>query len=165
LSGLAWVALASGHAGRVEPLLDEATLALGNAGPWFLSLVAYLRAVAMVRRGDADRAIALVRESLERILDLHDRFAFVYAFVPLAVAAALKGEDAWAARIMGARDSATERIGSALVDQSVDDLKVQAERDVRARLGPDGWKRAYEAGRIASLDAVLKDIDAVRGPR
>ena len=165
LSGLAWVALASGHAGRVEPLLDEATLALGNAGPWFLSLVAYLRAVAMVRRGDADRAIALVRESLERILDLHDRFAFVYALVPLAVAAALKGEDAWAARIMGARDSATERIGSALVDQSVDDLKVQAERDVRARLGPDGWKRAYEAGRIASLDAVLKDIDAVRGPR
>jgi hypothetical protein len=36
------------------------------------------------------------------------------------------------------------------------------ERDVRARLGPDRWARAYATGRSASIDALLKDIDEAR---
>ena len=94
-----------------------------------------------------DEAIALVRESLTRIRELHDKFAFVYALVPLAAAAVLKGDDAWAARILGARDAVTERTGATVVDKSVHDLREQAEREVRARLGPDRWARAYAAGR------------------
>ncbi|HEY5416237.1 MAG TPA: helix-turn-helix domain-containing protein, partial [Gemmatimonadaceae bacterium] len=52
LTGLAWVALATGDAGQAERLLDEATSVLQDAGPWFLSLVAYLRGILAVRRGD-----------------------------------------------------------------------------------------------------------------
>ena len=66
LSGMAWVALATGDAGQAERLLDEATSVLRHAGPWFLSLVSYLRAILAVRRGNPDEAIALVRESLTR---------------------------------------------------------------------------------------------------
>ena len=121
-SGLAWVALVTGDAGQVERLLDDATLVLRNAGPWFLSLVRYLRAILAVRRGDADETIALMRESLTRIGELRDKFAFVYALVPLAAAAVLKGNDAWAARILGAREAVTERTGATIVDTSVDDL-------------------------------------------
>jgi len=161
LTGLAWVALVTGEAGQVERLLDDATLVLRKAGPWFLSLVRYLRAILAVRRGNADETIALMRDSLTCIEELRDKFAFVYALVPLAAAAVLKGDDAWAARILGARDAVTESTGATIVDTSVDDLRERAERDVRRRLGPDQWALAYAAGRRTSIDALLKDIDRV----
>jgi non-specific serine/threonine protein kinase len=161
LSGLAWVALVTGDVGQVERRLNDATLEVRNAGPWFLSAVGYLRAILAVRRGDADETIVLMRASLNRIAELGDKFAFVYALVPLAAAAVLKGDDAWAARILGAREAVTERTGTTIVDPSVGDLREQAERAVRDRLGPDQWARAYAAGRTMSIDAVLKDIESV----
>ena len=106
---MAAVVLATGDAAHAERLLDEATSVLRHAAPWFLSWTLYLRAFLAVQRGNAHEAIALVRESLTYIRQLHDKFAFVYAMVPLAAAAALKGDDAWAARILGARDAVTER--------------------------------------------------------
>ena len=161
LTGLAWVALATGDARQAEHLLDEAALVLRHAGPWFLQLGLYVRGILAVRRGNPDEAIAFVRESLTRIQELHDKFAFVYALVPLAAAAVLKGDDAWAARILGARDAVTERTGATVVDKSVRDLREQAEREVRERLGPDRWAVAYSAGRKISIDSLLKDIDGV----
>jgi hypothetical protein len=134
---------------------------LRHAAPWFLSWTLYLRAFLAVRRGNHHEAIALVRESLTCIRQLHDKFALVHALVPLAAAAVLKGDDLWAARILGARDAVTERTGATVVDKSVDDLKEQAEREVRARLGPDRWARAYAAGRGTSIDSLLTDIDRV----
>jgi predicted ATPase/DNA-binding XRE family transcriptional regulator len=161
LSGMAVLALATGDAGQAERLLNEATSVLRQAGPWFLTWALYVRAVLAVRRRNADEAIALVRESLTRIRELHDRFAFVYALVPLAAAAVLKGDDAWAAGILGARDAVTERTGVTVVDKSVQDLQEQSELEARARLGPDRWALAYAAGRRTSIDSLLKDIDSV----
>jgi len=126
-----------------------------------LSWTLYLRAFLAVRRGHPDEAIAVVRESLTHIRQLHDTFAFVYALVPLAAAAVLKGNDEWAARILGARDAVTERTGAAVVDTLVADVKAQAEREARARLGPDRWARSYATGRGVSIDSLLKDIDRV----
>jgi hypothetical protein len=161
LSGMAAVALATGDAGQAERLLEDAASVLRHAGPWFLSLGRYMRAVLAVRRGNPDQAIALVRENLTRIRELHDKFAFVYTLVPLAAAVALKCDDAWAARILGARDTVVERTGLTIVDPPVHDLREQAEREARARLGPDRWAEAYAAGRKTSIDALLKDIDGV----
>jgi len=162
LSGLAAIALATGDADRAEGLLDEANAVLRHAGPWFLTWSLYVRAILAVRREHADAAIALIRESLTRIRALHDKFAFVYALVPLAAAAALKGDDQWAARILGARDAVTERTGVTVADRSVDDLRQQAERQVRTRLGADRWTRAYAAGRTTSIDALLKYVESAR---
>jgi predicted ATPase len=163
LTGMATVVHATGDPARAERLLDEATLVLRQAAPWFLSWALYLRAFVAVRRGNPDEAIALVRESLTHIQALHDKFAFVHALVPLAAAAVLKGDAAWAARILGARDAVIDRTGAAVVDKSVDALKGQAEREVRARLGPDRWAFAYAAGRKSSIDAILKDLDSALG--
>jgi ATP/maltotriose-dependent transcriptional regulator MalT len=161
LCGMAVVTLASGDADKAERLLDEATSVLRHAAPWFLTWALYVRAILAVRQGNPRQGIALIRESLTRIRDLHDRFAFVYAMVPLAAAAVHLGDDAWAARILGARDAVTESTGVTVVDPSVHDLRDQAERSARTRLGPDRWAEEYAAGRGTSMDALVKDIDRV----
>jgi predicted ATPase/DNA-binding XRE family transcriptional regulator len=161
LNGMAGVALAKGDSIDAERLLIEAASALRQAGPWFLASVINLLAILAARRGNADEAIALVRENLMRIRELQDKFAFVYALVALAAAAVLKGENAWAARILGAGDSVTERTGATVVDKPVQDLREETEREARARLGPDRWALAYAAGRSASIDALMKDVDRV----
>jgi tetratricopeptide (TPR) repeat protein len=153
LNGLAGLALAAGDAAGAEPLLAEATSVLRNAGPWFLMPVLYVRAIRAVRKGDADEGLALLHENLNRIRELHDKFAFVYALIPLAVVATLKGDDARAARILGARDAVIERTGLSVVDTPVHDLREEAERTARARLGADRWNRAYTAGRMISIDS------------
>ena len=167
LSGMAGVALATGDTDQAEGLLDEATSMLRHAGPWFQLLTLYIRAVLAVRRGNSDQAIALTHEGLTRIRNLDDRFAFVYTLVPLAAAAVLKGNHAWAARILGAQDAVIERTGATVVDQSlslagpvgatVDTLREQTEREVRARLGPDRWSQAYTAGRLTSIDSLINE--------
>ena len=161
LVGMAVTTLAAGDAAQADKLLDEATSVLQHAGPWFLTWTLYARALAAVRRGNPDIAIALVRQSLTRIRELHDKFALVYALGTLAAAAVLKGDDAWAARILGVRDAVTDRTGVTVVDKSVHDLREQAERQVRGRLGADRWSRAYAAGRTASIDSLMRDIDSV----
>ena len=162
LTAMAWVALESGDIGQAEGLLNEATSELRHAGPWFLSLMRYLRALVAVRRGHPDEAIAWVRESLTHIRQLHDKFAFVYVLVPLAAASALKGDDAWSARILGAQDALTETTGARVVDASATELQERVEREARARLGPERWAQAYAAGRKSSIDVLLKDIDRAR---
>jgi len=162
LTGMAAVVLATGDTAHAEQLLDEATSVLRHVAPWFLSWTLYLRAVLAVRRRNSDQAIALVRESLTYIRQLHDKFAFVHVLVPLAAAVVLKRDYLWAARILGILDAVTERTGATVVDKSIEDLKEQAERDARTRLGPDKWARAYSAGRSSSsIDSLLIDIDSV----
>jgi predicted ATPase/DNA-binding XRE family transcriptional regulator len=163
LIGQAGIALAAGDVEQGERLLDAATSVLRHAGPWFLNMPLYIRALNAVRRGKADEAIALVRESLVSSRTLHDKFAFVYALTPLAAAAVLKGDHAWAARVLGARDAVVERTGAASIDRSVKQLRERIEEEARRRLGADRWARAFSAGRSASIDSLLKDID--RGGR
>lgn len=163
LAGMAAIALATGDTREAERLVDEATSSLQHAGPWFLHLGLYVRAILAVRRGEPDDAIAVMRESLKYVQDLRDKFAFVYALVPLAAAAVLRGDDAWGARILGVRDAITERTGTIVVDKSVHDLRDRAESESRARLGRDRWERAYAAGRVTSIESLIKDIDRTVG--
>jgi predicted ATPase/DNA-binding XRE family transcriptional regulator len=165
LIGLSGIALEVGDDQQAERLLDEATERLGQAGPWFLARAFFVRAIAAVRRDAPDEAMGWARQSLTHICALHDKYAFVHAAVPLAAAAALKGEDAWAARILGVRDVVAERTGAVVVVKPVQQLKEQAERDTRARLGPDQWRRAHAAGRQRSIESLLQDLDSVLSGR
>jgi predicted ATPase len=159
LGGLAACALAVGDVAETERLLNEAETVLQHSGPWFLGMALYVRAHLAVRRGDADEAFRLGRRNLLSIRELHDKFALVYALGPLAAAAVLDGDDAWAARISGARDAVTAGTGGTAADSSADDLRRIVE-EARARLGPDRWDRAHAAGRALSIDALLEEIDA-----
>ena len=163
LTGLAGADLAAGDLERAERMLDEATTVLHQAGPWYLTLALYVRAVIAVRCGNPDAAIAVVAESLKRIREVQDKFAFVHAMVPLAAAAVMKGDDAWAARILAARDAVVEHAGVKVLDQAVRDIREQTERGVRQRLGTDGWTLAYAAGRNTSIDGLLRDIEGALG--
>lgn len=165
LIGMSGFALETDDAHQAERLLDEAISVLRHAGPWFVARALLVRAILAVRRGAPDEAIRLVRDSLTRIRQLKDQWAFVYAMVPLAAAAALKGDDEWAVRVLGARDVVTERTGAKVVVKPVQDLREQVERDARTRLGPDRWARAYGAGRHTSIDSLLKDIDSAPSSR
>lgn len=159
LAGLASVSLAAGDFERTSRLLADARTEMAGVGPWFSEIVLYVQAVLSVRRGKPQEAIAVVRESLSHIQRLHDKFALVYSLVPLAAAAEMIGDDAWAARVLAARDAVTERTGAIPVDASVRDLRDRVERDARARLGQRRWAREYDAGRHASVESLLKDID------
>jgi predicted ATPase/DNA-binding XRE family transcriptional regulator len=154
LNGMAKVALEHGDSAEAERLLDEAASVLRHSA-WHLALVSYRRAMLAVRRGNPDEAIALASESLALFRQLHDRYAIVYAMVPLAAAAALKGNDLWAARILGARVAVMERTGATVVDRWVQALGHQAEREIRARLGADRWARAYASGRSTSIESLI----------
>lgn len=156
--GLARVTLATGDLAATERLLDDATTTLQRTGPWFLSRVLYVRALLAMRRGEVDRAIAWLDESLGHNRQLGDTHVLVYTLVPLARAALLIGDPEWAARLLGARDAIAERTGATIALKMISDLHEQTERDVRARLGPDRWDRAWQAGREASLDFLLDDV-------
>jgi hypothetical protein len=159
LTGLGWVALDAGQTADAEQWLDKATSALDQAGPWFMLLVEFLRATLAVRRGEADQAIAIVRSSLARIRLLRDQFAFLYALEPLAAAAALKGKDAWVARILGARAAVADLTDAAVVGQYLRDRLAAIELDCKTRLGIERWEDAFTAGRTISIDALCNDID------
>ena len=161
LIGAAWVALTNGEVDGARRLLDEATVVLRRAGPWFSGPLLCLRAILAVRLGKTRDAIRLVGESLAKTRPLRDYFAFVYALVPLAAAAALSGDDEWATRLVATRHAITERTGATVVGRLVGDLRDRTEHEVRDRLGPERWARAYAAGRVCAIDSVLNDIDAV----
>jgi hypothetical protein len=90
---------------------------------------------------------------------LRDQFAFLYALVPLAGAASLKGKDVWVARILGARAAVAELSDAAVVDNYLRDRLANIERECKARLGLDRWTRAYTRGRTTSIDELSKDVD------
>jgi len=159
LSGLAWVVVTDGDFDRAESLLDEASLVLASSGPWFLSLGLYLRTVLAVRRGNPDEALVVGRDFLERIRQYQDKFAYIYALLPLAAAAAQKGDDVWVARLIGARDAVRDRTGANVVDPMIQEFLQQPERGARERLGPDRWARAHAAGRKISIESLVADID------
>lgn len=163
LSGLAWVALATGDREGADRLVVEAASSFGQAGPWFLALGLYIRVVLTLQRGNADEVIALMRQSLIRVRQTQDRFGVVYGMVPLAAAAALKGDYAWVARILGARDAITERAGTVLIDPVMRDLGAQIESEARTQLGADGWAQSHADGRRSSIDSMLEDIERVIG--
>ena len=89
------------------------------------------------------------------------RYAADFLRPAFASAAALKGEHAWAARILGARDVVSERTGVTVVVKHVRFLREKIEHDVRERLGAKGWDNAYAAGRRLSLDLLLKEIHRI----
>jgi predicted ATPase/transcriptional regulator with XRE-family HTH domain len=162
-SGLAWVALSSGDQVEADRLVTAAMASLEPAGPWFLALGLYIRVVLELHRGNADRVIALMRQSLARVNEAQDRFAVVYGLVPLAIAAAMKGEDAWMARILGAREAISDRTGTTVVDPFLRELCERTERAARQRLGADRWAASFNDGRQSSIETMLGDIDAAIG--
>jgi hypothetical protein len=154
------VLLAMGETSHAMRVLDEARAALKPVGPWFLAPVRCYSAIAAVQRGNPDEAIGLMRDSLTDIRTLKDKYAFVYALIPLAAAAVAKGDARWAARILGAHDVVAERTGVTVAIDLVTDLRARAENAVRKQLEQHQWTREHDAGARMSVETLLNDIAA-----
>jgi tetratricopeptide (TPR) repeat protein len=159
LSGLAASLMALGDDAGAAARVAEAEIVLQEAGPWFLALTRYVEAMLALRRHDADAALRQVRNSLTHIRAMQDKFTFVNALVALFLAAVLKGDDEWAARIQGAREAVTDRTGVSPSDQPVHEIRTEMEQAIQRRLGAERWGRAYAAGRSGSIDTLLGEID------
>jgi hypothetical protein len=72
----------------------------------------------------------------------------------------LKGDHMWAARLLGARDAVTESMGATIVDSVVQDVRERAESEARGQLGINTWDQAYMAGRTASIDSLVRDVES-----
>jgi hypothetical protein len=159
VTGLAWVALGSGDTTAATHLLDDADTIWTSCGPWFRALGLYLRAVLAMQAQNPHAALRLTRESLSGIRSFQDTFAFAYALGPLLGAAGLLNDDAWVARIAGARDAFTDRTGGRAVDPLTDSLCAHTEEAASTRLGPERWAAAYAMGRRLSINGILAEID------
>jgi len=89
----------------------------------------------------------------------------VYALVPLAATARLKGEDAWAAKVLGTKDAIAERSGGTAASMWIQQLRERVEQEARGRLGLTEWTRAYESGRTVSIDSLLNDLENIGSSR
>ena len=63
------------------------------------------------------------------------------------------------ARILGARDAITERTGTTVVTNRCA-ISGPRRRAGASRLTAERWSRAYAAGRSASIDSLLHDIES-----
>ena len=134
---------------------------LRQAGPWFLIWALSVRAIVAVRRGNADEAIAFLREALTCIRDLQDRGRIRIHVGPVG-----RRRGTQERRRVGGANPGRQGCGQRADRRHrgrnwCTTSTVQSEREVRARLGPDQWAGAYAAGRRTSFDALLKDIDHV----
>ena len=116
-----------------------------------------------LRRGKADEAIALIRESsaaVARFTTNSHSSSRSLRWPPPQPRRRRHGPH----ELLGTWDAVTERIGASAVDKTVRELRERTEREVRERLGPARWSGAYAAGHAASIDSLLKDIDSARAP-
>jgi hypothetical protein len=72
----------------------------------------------------------------------------------------LKGDDEWAARVLGASAAVSSSSGARVAISVIQRLKDRTEQEVRERLGTERWERAWLEGASCSIDALLDDIDA-----
>ena len=147
LNGMAKVALEVGDAAEAERLLDEATSVLRQlvrgSWRWCCIVAPFWRCGAGTPMKRSRWCVKASRSSGSSMTS--SRSCTRWSLLPLRRYS--RATTLWAARILGARDAVTERTGATIADKWVHALGDQAEREVRARLGPDRWARAYAAGR------------------
>ena len=120
LTGLASSSLLSGDAKEAERLLDEAASVLRDAGSRSVARRVPARCPSPCAAQGTPMKQSLV---ISRQPDAHPRARRPVCRFPgragvLAAAAALKGDDAWVARILGAQDAVTDGTGI-VVDSSL----------------------------------------------
>jgi DNA-binding CsgD family transcriptional regulator len=103
-----------------------------------------LGAVAMAR-GHHDRAISLHRESLALFIGMEHLDGIAGSLRALGAIAAAQGRLSWAASLLTASEVLRERVSSILppCDQAEFDAAMQ---QLRSGLGPDTFRREWEAG-------------------
>jgi hypothetical protein len=158
-TGMARVALEAGDAGLAERLLDDAAAKLPAAGPWFRSRVLYVRALLAVQRGDPEQAIALVHQSSR---STNSSTTSTGSPTPWSRSPARRSSPArtngrracWGARCHQRAHGGEDRAQSRPRPPGTG-----GTRGARAPRSRDRWNQAYAAGRVASIESLLEDVE------
>ncbi|HEU0113928.1 MAG TPA: LuxR C-terminal-related transcriptional regulator, partial [Thermomicrobiales bacterium] len=161
LSNLGCHAQARGEAAKAAALQTEALARQRRLGFGWGTAQSLLGLADVARVGDdLARAAALYRESLALSWRQHDRRRIAPALAGLAAVAAACGRDELAARLFGAAATLLETIGLfALFPFDVDSYEAGVAA-LRATMGEDAFRQAWETGRAAPLDRIVAEAAA-----
>jgi non-specific serine/threonine protein kinase len=113
-------------------------------------------AIIADRRGDAPRAAALYRESLNLARDHRDLQQIAAPLDRLAIHAGTAGQDESAARLFGAAARLHELLGRP-ADRAAGEDHERADAGARTRLGDERFGAAWAAGQALPLDDAVAE--------
>jgi non-specific serine/threonine protein kinase len=123
---------------------------------WYHSHALWVLGIAVWQQGDARRATRLEQESIRLKPSLYDRLGIAHCIEALAWFAATDGRNKWAARLLGAAESARQAIGVSLQGFAhLVSYHRQAEAAVSQALGDAAYRKAFEHGLGLSLDQAV----------
>jgi predicted ATPase len=157
LLGLAQAALARGDDAPAAKMLAEAEALSRAAGDWFtLSANLSVQALATRLRGEEERAASRLRECLGLAAKLRDAWTVVLGTSGLAGVAASQGRAARSARLFGAAEALSEKMG---VEVSWSAWRTLNERDLaiaRGELGEETFEAAWAEGRAMTFEQAVE---------
>jgi hypothetical protein len=146
---------------RALPHLEEGLRryrALGDVR--FGAIAATYQGVCLLRLGEREQSVALLREGLDGLRAVGDHAYLFPSLLTLALVAALTGQPVRAARLLGGAEAVAHVLGTTLAPVNrVTQEEVLAA--VRPHLDPAALTTARDAGRALSLDAVMAEAWAV----
>jgi predicted ATPase/DNA-binding SARP family transcriptional activator len=149
------VARAAGDLARARRLHLEALGILREAVPFRVPRALALVAAAEVRLGDLDQAARHLGEAATIVLDMPQPPVVPLILATAASLVADRGGAELAAELLGAAESARERVGADAASVYADEAALATEA-ARASLDPATWRAASEHGRALSPEAALR---------
>lgn len=162
LNNLADTAYRCADLGEAERLAQEAS-AIGRTTALPVQIGAALVTIGAIAcaRGTWDRAVGAHREALRLSRDAAHELNLADAFAGLAEVAAVTNDPARAARLLGAVETMTDRLGVPRLPHQA--LHRKAIAATQARLDPMAFAAAVAAGRSLSQDDAIAEAERVSG--
>jgi predicted ATPase/DNA-binding XRE family transcriptional regulator len=159
--------LAGDLPGAADRLVEAEAMARAAGGPFTLATVLNVQASLALTRGDDDTALREWTEAAELAAEVGTTWTMAYTVPGLAAVAARRGLPEIAAELFAAGSATAE---AAAVEISFPpDLESLARHlpEVRATLGEDAFRRAWERGRglrPADVPRLAAEVSARRAP-
>ncbi len=154
------VARLTGDTERALELFEEARVLHSETRfEWGLAAGRYFSAEATRDLAEHDRsripdAVALLHDALQRFWALSDFWGAGGAMSGLACIATVQGVDHQAATYFGAASVLMDRVGGSLLPSELMTHQ-EVEAELKARMSPAEWQRAYSAG-VEAPDAIVE---------
>ncbi len=159
--------LAGDLRGGTAELAVAERLARDLGSPFTLATVLNVQASLAQLLGDEDGALARWTEAADLAAEVRTTWTLAYTLPGLAAVAARRGLPELAARLFAAGSATAEAASVAVAFPPDVELARQVLPDVRATLGEEAFRRAWDAGRLlgpGDVPALAREISASPGP-
>ena len=156
------LALRQGDHERAVSRVEEAMVRIQDAGFSMDAFYPSVLALAVMLRGDLDRAKDLIAEALVLGWRSGNRLHTIQAVETAAILATVRRDPATAARLWGAAEAEREILG-APPDAEDQALYEQHVAGGRSGLGTMAWTAAWDEGRAMTLDEAINHVLSAEG--